>query len=318
MKFNFSNVKALVVGDLMLDKYIFGKSNRLSPEAPVPVLLPIKKYSVPGGAANVAINLSSLNVMVTCLGIVGKDNIGKELIDQLNEKKINTEDIIKVKKIPTTLKERIYLNDKQILRIDEEKIINSVHNEKLKKAILKIISTIDIIILSDYNKGVLNNNIIDFIVSLASEYKTPVIVDPKKNDFSFYKGADIITPNFKEFSIASSLKKNSQKMIVQHAEKLIKKNKLKFIVITRGSKGMLIVGENYSKNFTAKNIEFPDVTGAGDTVVAILSILYALTKNIEFSVEIANEAAAYVVSKPGTSYTPFHDFKKIIKKVGIK
>tara|TARA_B100001057_G_scaffold171070_1_gene171876 strand:- start:27738 stop:28688 length:951 start_codon:yes stop_codon:yes gene_type:complete len=308
----FSNINILVVGDLMLDRYIMGTSNRMSPEAPVPVITPIKKFSVPGGAANVALNLASIEVNVRSIGVVGQDKWGTELVNLLNESGIDTSGIIQSKSVPTTLKKRTYLNDKQILRIDEEKILDDSHSLKLKEKIKDVIQDIDMIILSDYNKGVLSDKIISFIISLSKNQKIPIIVDPKKEDFKSYKGATVITPNMNEFSRAVNLKSSDDNSVIASGKEQIEKNQFKYIIITQGKEGMILVGNNIIKKVDGKTIKSPDVTGAGDTVIAVFSAIYCLTQNIEISVKIANNAAAYVVSKPGTIYIPLKNLNKII------
>ena len=294
MKFDFSKIKVLVIGDYMLDHYIIGTSNRVSPEAPVPVVLPQKEYSIPGGAGNVAMNLKSVGANVSCSGIVGDDMWGKKLLSLLNDKGINTDGINIIKNHPTTLKKRIYSDGKQVARLDTEVIkefSNPVHN----------INDYDVCILSDYNKGVIKNA--EFDANL-------IIVDPKKDNFSFYKNADIITPNLNELQQATNVEISDDKSIVDACEKLIKEFNFNYIVAKKGDKGITVVGKaKYIKHIEAKNVKNPDVTGAGDTVIAVLSVIYAQTNDIELSARIANNAAAIVVGKSGTATVDVNDLK---------
>ena len=188
MNLNFSNIKVLLIGDFMIDHYIIGDSDRMSPEAPVPVVVPKKEYSIPGGAGNVAMNLRSMGADVTCIGCVGNDIWGDKLISILKNEGIAIEGISIVDNYPTTLKQRIYSNNKQVLRLDTEKIINWKPDNKTELNY----NNYDVIILSDYNKGVINNKWFTEI-----NFRN-IIVDPKKDDFSHYSNANIITPNLNE------------------------------------------------------------------------------------------------------------------------
>ena len=174
MKLDFSNIKVLLVGDFMIDHYIMGTSIRLSPEAPVPIVTPKEEYSIPGGAGNVALNLSLLGSKVSCIGVIGNDKWGDKLNELLQNNNIDISHIIKSKSINTTLKERIYLDGKQVIRIDKEKKVDNSYNKKINENVKKIMNDFDVIILSDYNKGVLNKDTIRFIIDNAD---IPVIID---------------------------------------------------------------------------------------------------------------------------------------------
>lgn len=309
MNLDFSDIKVLVVGDFMLDHYITGYSNRMSPEAPVPVILPKEEYSVPGGAGNVALNLNSMGVQVSCIGVIGNDMSGKTLIELLSNKGIDVSSFISADKHQTTLKKRIYCDKKQVLRIDKEKILNSSYNKKINNLIKDKIKDCDILILSDYNKGVLNEDTISYAIKSAN---IPVIIDPKKKNFSIYGGATILTPNLKELRRASNIIINNNDSIIQACNKLIEENKLDYIVTTKGSEGITIVGENFFKHINTTSINDADVTGAGDTVVSALSVAFAKTKNIEVAASFANIVANIVVQKQGTSVASMDQIKKLI------
>ena len=289
MNLDFSDIKVLVIGDFMVDHYIIGTSKRISPEAPVPVVIHKKDYSIPGGAGNVAMNLSLLGANVVCVGCIGNDIWGEKLLSILKNEDIKTEGIELIDDHPTTLKQRIYSDGKQVARLDTEKIINWKSNSEIEE-------NYDIVILSDYNKGVLNNLWFD-ISNLEN-----VIVDPKKASFNHYRGANIITPNLNELQKASKIEINDNKSIVNACNELIQECSFNYIVAKKGDKGITIVGKNnFVKHIEAYFVENPDVTGAGDTVVAALSLAFAKTEDIEISAKIANAAAAVVVGKTGTS-----------------
>jgi rfaE bifunctional protein kinase chain/domain len=296
MNLDFSNIKVLLIGDLMIDHYIMGTSSRMSPEAPVPVVVKKEEYSIPGGAGNVAMNLSSMGANVTCIGVIGNDNWGKKLLSILKNHNINTDYINRVDNHTTTLKQRIYSNGKQVARIDQEKYFEWNPPESFKYI------DYDVIVLSDYNKGVINN------VNINGDL---IIADPKKDNFSVYKNAHIITPNLNELQKASIVKIKDDQSIVDACNDLIQKNNFDYVVAKKGNKGMTVVGKNnFVKNIPAEFVENPDVTGAGDTVISVLSIAYAQTQDIEISAKIANAAAAIVVGKPGTAIVTVNELEK--------
>lgn len=301
MKLDFSDINILLIGDLMIDHYIMGTSNRISPEAPVPVVVPQKEYSIPGGAGNVAMNLRAIGSNVTCLGTVGNDVWGKKLISTLKNEGVNIGGIDIIEEHSTTLKQRIYSDGKQVARLDTEKILEwtpqiSDYN----------LDNYDACIVSDYNKGVVNNISLDIDI---------LIVDPKKDNFSEYNNVKIITPNLSELQKATKIKIKGNQSIVVACDELIKKNNFDYIVAKKGDRGITIVGKNnYVKHVEAHTVKNPDVTGAGDTVIAVLSVVYAKTKDIELSVKIANAAAAIVVGKSGTAATTVNEIEKLLTK----
>jgi rfaE bifunctional protein kinase chain/domain len=300
MNLDFSDITILLAGDLMIDHYIIGTSNRISPEAKVPVVIPKEEHSIPGGAANVAMNLCAMGAKVICLGVVGDDIWGGKLLSLLKNNGINIDGIDIIKDHPTTLKQRIYSDGKQVARLDTEKIMDWKPN-----FLSKNIGNYDACILSDYNKGVIKNANIDTNI---------LIVDPKKDDFSLYSNANIITPNINELQKATSINIKDDQSIVDACTELIRKNNFDYIVAKKGNKGMTIVGQNnFVKHITAHHVDNPDVTGAGDTVISALSIAYAKTQDIEFSARFANNAAATAVSKSGTATVTINEINNYIE-----
>ena len=295
MNLDFSNINVLLIGDLMLDRYIVGTSNRMSPEAPVPVVIPETSSFFPGGAGNVAMNLSSLGANVYCVGYVGNDNNGLDLIKYLKKENINCRNIHILPECDTTSKTRFLSNNNQIMRMDVEEKLEHPWKPHFSIKDLEC-HKYDIIILSDYNKGVLNNE-------WFSEIKGDnIFVDPKKNDFSFYSNANIITPNFNELQRASKIKIKDNESLEKACKAIIQSSSLDYIIAKKGDQGMTIVGRNnFVKHIESYPVENPDVTGAGDTVIAALSIAYAKTQDIELSAKFANAAASVVVGKPGTA-----------------
>lgn len=293
MSYNFSKIKVLLIGDLMIDHYLLCHSKRLSPEAPVPVLVQDQEYYCLGGAGNVALNMKSLDAQVTCVGYVGEDNEGKKLINLLKKNSIDTRFIEINKKLKTTVKKRFFCDKKQIIRLDEEQKIDNWKSKYLNSIEFK---EYDIVVLSDYNKGVLNNKWFK-----ASDAKN-IIIDPKKRNFELYKNANIITPNINELQKAYGKKILSREDSIKACKKMIIKYNFNYIIAKRGADGMIIVGKNeFVEIIEAEKISKPDVTGAGDTVISYLSLAYALTNDIVKSAKFANYAASKVVNKFGTS-----------------
>ena len=299
MKIDFSDINILLIGDFMIDHYIMGTSNRISPEAPVPVVIPKEEFSIPGGAGNVAMNLSAMGANVTCVGVVGDDIWGKRLVSILQNENINVNNIAIIKNHPTTLKQRIYSDGKQVARVDTEKIL-----EWSPKMSDYNLDNYDACIVSDYNKGVIKNVDIDTNI---------LIVDPKKDNFSVYKNAHIITPNLNELQRATRIKIQDDQSIIDACTELIGKHNFNYIVAKKGAQGITIVGKNnFIKHIEALAVKNPDVTGAGDTVISALSIAYAKTQDIDFSADFANNAAAIAVSKPGTATVTIDEINKYI------
>jgi rfaE bifunctional protein kinase chain/domain len=302
MNLDFSNIRVLLVGDLMIDYYIMGTSNRMSPEAPVPVVVPQEEYSIPGGAANVAMNLSAMGAGVTCLGTVGDDKWGFNLIEILGDNKIDTNGIEIIKNHPTTVKKRIYSDNKQVVRLDIEKKFDWKPKQNTLKKIKK---KYDVIIISDYNKGVveIKNSLIQDLkkyLKIEDELKN-IFVDPKKVDFGVYRGANIITPNLNELQKATDISNLEEKTVIKACQKLINKFDFDYVISKKGSKGMTIFGKNnFIKDISANKVSNPDVTGAGDTVIAVLALAYCKTNDIEYAAKMANDAASSIVSKIGT------------------
>ena len=301
MKYDFTKLNVLVIGDFMIDEYIFGSSKRMSPEAPVPVLTPYERKLLPGGAGNVALNLHALGANVSCLGYVGNDYAGNKLKQLLNEKKINTEQLF-LTDYKTTIKKRFISNDKQVLRVDSEEIVNDwIPN------ISYDFSNYDLIILSDYNKGVLNN---DWFTRI--NFKN-IFVDPKKDNFSFYSNCSIITPNLKELEQASKKTINNDKELVDACMKILDHSNFKYIVAKKSERGMSIVGsDGLIKHIDAHKVLNADVTGAGDTVISTFSLVYSLSNDVIEAAKMANIAASMVVNKTGTATVTIEEINNYI------
>ena len=293
----FKKSKILIIGDAMLDKYFLGSTERISPEAPVPVLKVESEILKPGGAANVASNISSLGQDTTLIANIGVDTNGKILKKLIGAQKINL--ISKNdKKIKTTTKSRFISQNQQLIRVDDE--TNDKINFLMPSNIESQVKKCDALIFSDYKKGAQNN--ITKLIKLANKFKKPVFIDPKGDNFDCYKNSFCITPNRKEFENIVG-KCSSNQDIVNKSKKLITKLNLKSILITLGSEGMILVEKNLKPTkieATSVNEVF-DVTGAGDTVIATLCATYlsSETKDLKFAAVVANIAAGEVIKKLG-------------------
>ncbi|RMF92206.1 MAG: bifunctional D-glycero-beta-D-manno-heptose-7-phosphate kinase/D-glycero-beta-D-manno-heptose 1-phosphate adenylyltransferase HldE [Candidatus Schekmanbacteria bacterium] len=296
--------RILVIGDLMLDEYIWGTVDRISPEAPVQVVKIKKKENAPGGAANVVNNLASLGAKVTVAGIIGKDSNGSKLLSLLRKKGAKCSPLISSKDIKTITKTRIIAHNQQVVRIDDEpeENINAFHRQKMFLLVKKEIENSDGLIISDYNKGTVDEETIQKIIKFASACGKRVIVDPKGKDYSKYRGCYVVTPNLKELEEATNIRCDSEKNITDALSKLQRKLRSEAVLVTRGSDGMtLLLKGNKKFNFKSCALEVFDVSGAGDTVVAAFA--YSLFSGLppEDSAMISNIAGGIVVEKVGTS-----------------
>ena len=292
----------LVFGDIILDKYISGSVDRVSPEAPVPVLKPSNEEIRLGGAANVALNLSSLGSNTTLIGVTGKDESSTQIIDLLE--KNNIKKALSKSNNPTISKLRILASKQQLIRIDNEEEFSETDWQSSLSNYRKYINLKKnkVLIISDYEKGTLKN--IPLIIREAKKLKKIILVDPKGDDFSKYKSADIITPNFQEFERVVG-KVNSEPEITKKGKDLIKSLNLNSLLITRGSEGMTLLDKRNGKvireDFPTEARDVFDVSGAGDTVIASIAAGLAGGFSLSESIRLANLAAGIVVGKSGTA-----------------
>ena len=298
------NSKIFCLGDLMLDRYVIGTTNRISPEGPIPVLDVKNEVKMLGGVGNVVRNLSTLAVETHLVSLLGNDIISKEVEKKLDIINVD-KNIVKDPNRPTITKSRFIANNQQILRVDKEKILPISKNierkiyECSKKEILKA----NAVVISDYNKGLITKNILKKIISFSRKHKKPVILDPKSTDFDKYKGVTIITPNIKELEEVVKKKLINNKEIIDASRKLISKFNFAHLLVTMGKLGMILVSKKKNNviKLHAEAKEVYDVSGAGDTVVSFIAAGLASSLKIEEVVKIANMAAGIVVNKTGTS-----------------
>lgn len=294
---SFDQAKVLVVGDVMLDRYWVGDTDRVSPEAPVPVIKINHIENRLGGAANVACGLAALGVQVVLLGLVGDDAQAEIVADLLKTKKVDAK-LCRVKNHSTITKVRAVSRAQQLLRMDFETGFTDLDSAELKKTYQEISAEVDVIVLSDYLKGTLFDP--QFFIQTAKAKNKKVIVDPKARDFWVYRGADCLTPNQGEFERSVSTFANEAEL-ESLARQFIAQNNLGAVLVTRGSEGMSWISRTESQHLTAHAFEVKDVTGAGDTVIATIAASLAVGASMQEALILANMAAGVVVLKTGTA-----------------
>jgi|UniRef100_A0A7C4EW77 D-beta-D-heptose 7-phosphate kinase/D-beta-D-heptose 1-phosphate adenosyltransferase len=296
-------VPILVAGDVMVDEYIIGDVERISPESPVPVLVARDRLRKLGGAGNVVRNLVTMGAKVALFAAVGLDNAGRWFKRHCEEMGIDTFWIKDDSSRPTTIKTRVVARNQQIVRIDEEQV-NPI-NEELEKAVAddirSVMPQVKAVVVSDYGKGFLTRNLLQVLLQEARDKKVPVLVDPKGMDYSRYKGATYITPNVREASMASGIDICSHESLVEAGRALINNVAAEGIVITRGKDGITLVTRKKYEDFPVKPVEIVDVTGAGDTVISTLALATASGLSIENAITLANLAASLVVARFGAA-----------------
>lgn len=300
----FDGARVLVIGDLILDEFIWGSVTRISPEAPVPVVKVNSQSYLPGGAANVANNIAALGAKVFLAGIVGEDDLGQLLLRELEKRSIDIEGIIEDKYRPTTLKTRIIAHSQQVVRIDKEKdehisgqllghIVNFVKSK---------IEEVDVVVIEDYGKGVISPSFLKRIKAISRRHNKIVNVDPKQEHFSYYRNMTVITPNRSEAYAATRIKNESEEGLNKCGLTLLNKLKCKAVLITLSEEGMRLFEEGGRiTHIPTTAQEVFDVSGAGDTVIAALSVALASGAKMKEAALLANYAAGIVVGKIGTA-----------------
>lgn len=312
---NFKNIKIGVVGDLMLDDYIYGTVERISPEAPVPVVNVKEEKFVLGGAANVVNNLASLGAKTICFGVIGNDANGERLLGAFADKKIDVSGLIRDKERTTIVKRRIIGSNQQLLRIDWEDItpISTFLEYALLRNIESKIDELDAVILSDYDKGVLTPMVAKEIVKMCRDRGKIVTVDPKPKNAMNYYGATSMTPNRKEAKECLGMERATN--MEEVGKELKEKLKLDNLLLTRSEEGMSLFIEDKIVNIPTFAKEVYDVTGAGDTVISVFTLAAASGVSWHEAAKIANTAAGVVVGKMGTSTVTKDEILEFYKRI---
>ena len=300
----FAGTRVLVIGDLMVDRFVRGNVTRISPEAPVPVVHVKDESDLPGGAGNVIMNLASLGAVVTPVGMIGRDPAGEHLLSKFRSKSIQTQGILSDSSLTTILKTRVIAEHQQVVRFDRENsnpVPRRIHDDILKK-LPGLIRASDGVILSDYGKGTITQPVLSAAISLARRMKKPVCVDPKLEHFLSYKGVTCITPNYGEaLGGMHRLRAEGPDGFLRLGKDILKALKCKSVLITQGEEGMTLFEPKRITHIPVKAREVFDVTGAGDTVISVFTLALACKASMVEAATLSNLAAGIVVGKLGTA-----------------
>lgn len=307
----FDATRILVVGDVMLDRYWHGDTSRISPEAPVPVVKINNMEDSPGGAANVALNIAALGAACNLTGVIGDDAPGQSLHQALASAGIECDFHLSGSN-PTITKLRVLSHHQQLIRLDFEKNFSGADSENLNSKISALLNNVDLVIFSDYKKGSLSD--IKSFISLVKAAGVPILVDPKGDDFTKYKGVTLLTPNLHEFEFIVG-PCASEEELVSKAQGLIKELDLQALLVTRGEHGMSLIRPDEAElHFPARSRDVFDVTGAGDTVISVLAASLGAGKPLPEAVALANIAAGIAVSKVGTVAVSGPELRREVQK----
>jgi rfaE bifunctional protein kinase chain/domain len=303
----FATLKVLVIGDVMIDSYLWGSVNRVSPEAPVPIVNLQKREQRLGGAANVALNVQALGAKPILCSVIGSDNEGENLLRLLEINQLERSGIIQSMHRITTVKHRILAASQHLLRVDSEmdKPIDEEEQELLWAKIQELLPQTQALIFEDYDKGVISKELIEKTIHLANSLGIPTIIDPKKRNFNFYKKATLFKPNLKELKEGLNLDLKGDLNELKEAVKILQKNlEAQSVMTTLSEKGVLICNDTEIHHIPAHLRNIADVSGAGDTVVSVAALCVALDLPIKFIAELANLAGGLVCEYQGV--VPIH------------
>lgn len=306
---DFKKQRVLVVGDIILDRFIFGDVSRISQEAPVPVLKASSEIFKAGGAANVAVNLAALGVKTVLSGATGKDFYGDFTISHLKKQGIITSPLVKLADYNTTLKTRIIARKQQVVRVDREEEMKDSSAAIIKKLKAELPKA-DAVIIADYGKGVITKKLLDYLIPAALKLKKIITVDPQTGHFMSYKNVTSLTPNHLEASAAAGMSAESDADVKKTGLAIMRKLKPKSLLITRGAGGMAIFEKGKTHFIKTEAREVFDVTGAGDTVIAVFTAALSAGLSTIESAKLANKAAGIVVGKFGTATVSREELEK--------
>jgi rfaE bifunctional protein kinase chain/domain len=299
----FNNLKVLIIGDAMIDSYVWGKVERISPEAPVPIVQVRKKEKRLGGAANVVKNIQALGARPILCTVIGNDIEGNFFVDLLERRKISQEGIIRSEARKTSVKERFLSGSQHILRVDDEHMHQLSENELiiLKDKIETLLKSVDVVVFEDYDKGVLTKEVIEFTIKRTNKLGIPSVVDPKKKNFYHYGGASLFKPNLKEIQDGMKIDLDNEDLsgLKSAVNELKEKMNLKSVMVTLSEKGILISGNQTEILIPAHVRSVSDVSGAGDTVVSIASLCLALGLSPGFTAALSNLGGGLVCEHLG-------------------
>lgn len=310
---DFSNARVLVVGDVMLDRYWFGNVTRISPEAPVPIAQINQTDHRAGGAANVAHNIAALGGKAALMALIGNDEAANTLEHIIQQDDIQMH-FYRSTRVPTTVKLRVLARHQQLIRLDFEEPVDTICLQQLESDYIDLLKDFDVVILSDYGKGVLQH--VENLIAAARKAEKMVLIDPKGNDYQKYTGATLLTPNRDELRAATG-SWNSEEELTSKAERLRHHLNLKALLLTRSEEGMSLYYEEGSKHQPTHAQEVFDVSGAGDTVIATMGLCLAAGCDLPEAMHFANAAAGVVVAKLGTAVCTAMELQQALSSSNI-
>ena len=300
----FAQVRVLVIGDLMLDRYIWGKVDRISPEAPVPVVRVTRESLHAGGAGNVVANIRALNGSVVACGAVGKDQAGQRLRRELTTLGAGVQGVITSRSTVTTSKTRIIAHSQQVVRLDREEsdILDTRVRSQLRRFVQRRIADFHVLVISDYGKGVVDAEFLSLLSELRERHRFVYLIDPKRRNFAHYRGATLVKPNREEAGIAAGIEIRNERDLSQAGAHLLQFWRTEAVLVSRSEEGMsLFKRHGIPQHFPTTTREVYDVTGAGDTVLATCALALGAGATLEEATILANHAAGVVVGKVGTA-----------------
>jgi D-beta-D-heptose 7-phosphate kinase/D-beta-D-heptose 1-phosphate adenosyltransferase len=301
---SFSGRRLLVIGDVILDRYVWGAVDRISPEAPVPVVQVTRESIMPGGAGNVARNVAALGGQVELIAAVGEDDTGRELTRLLSEWKIDTTGLVAETGRPTTVKTRVIARAQQVVRFDREseEVLTPPSTIQLLETIRARIDRVDGVILEDYGKGILSNSVLEVIMQVCADRNRPVFVDPKAEHWALYRGAELVKPNLREAEQVTGIRARGDEDLTRLGRAVLDATGARTVAITRGERGMtLFYADGGLDNVPTVAHAVADATGAGDTAIAALALARLAGASWTEAASLANSAAGVVVQVPGTA-----------------
>jgi len=313
----FSKANILVIGDIMMDRFVWGKVSRISPEAPVPVVVVERESILLGGAANVVHNIQALGARASLCGLVGDDDVGRWTLQSLTQLGIDTHGVLVEEGRQSTMKTRIFAHQQQVVRIDREMVdsMKAATFRHLSNFLTENLDGFDGVLLSDYGKGVLTRELIRSVIRRAKALKKLVMVDPKLKNFFFYRGATVVTPNTNEAGAAVGIAIHDVDSLKKAGTLILKRLRCDALVVTRGEEGMAVF-EPHQEPVLVPTVakEVFDVTGAGDTVIGTMAVALAAGANVKEAAALGNYAAGIVVGKRGTATVTREELVQVLKE----
>ena len=313
----FKEISVLVVGDIILDEYFWGKVDRISPEAPVPVVTVKKETQLLGGAANVVNNIRSLGGQVFLSGLVGGDERGRKILNLLEERGLPTKGVFIDPRRPTTVKTRIVAHSQQVVRFDRENqtSLGQGYADSLISYVRDIVPHVDAVVIADYGKGVVTEDLVQVITQIAKQEEKVVLLDPKIGRFHLYRDVTVVAPNTQEASLAAGIEIIDERSLKEVGNKLLDRFNCEVVLITRGENGMALFERDKEAIYVSTTArEIFDVTGAGDTVIGVMALVLAAGASFGEAAIIANYAAGIVVAKVGTATVSLEELKEAINR----